>query len=328
MGEGRREVTMENSALPNFDLLDSEIYDDSSYQIPLPSQPPDIRNWFSSYESQQSVDSTKDAYFPHITELNDSETQDPFEDSRKRKLQEPCLSPEKIQPIPRKDTYARDDAPSSTMEDISRKKGTGAGSAIVKKKQSLRQILGDEFLASCQKTIIEQSHSPVKKMISPRSDNCEESKSNELEVKTGQEELKKKCQELSSINSEQTKEDQIHDQSEKPYESTSESGFIDLKRPKLHGDSENETQKNRLNLGNEGHDLVGCRKPLVAKTDPANKDRDGGLRSASVSKADFSIDAVPTELSSGKWQCPRKGKPYVGPPMKQLRLGQWIRRAS
>jgi len=30
----------------------------------------------------------------------------------------------------------------------------------------------------------------------------------------------------------------------------------------------------------------------------------------------------------GKWQCPRKSKPYVGPPMKQLRLEQWVRRVN
>ncbi|KAK8957197.1 hypothetical protein KSP39_PZI001182 [Platanthera zijinensis] len=28
---------------------------------------------------------------------------------------------------------------------------------------------------------------------------------------------------------------------------------------------------------------------------------------------------------SGKWKCPRKSKPYVGPPFKQLRLERWMR---
>ncbi|MFS7983895.1 hypothetical protein Hanom_Chr11g00980041 [Helianthus anomalus] len=30
---------------------------------------------------------------------------------------------------------------------------------------------------------------------------------------------------------------------------------------------------------------------------------------------------------TGKWKCPRKRKPDVGPPLKQLRLGQWFHRA-
>ncbi|KAG0456950.1 hypothetical protein HPP92_022107 [Vanilla planifolia] len=28
----------------------------------------------------------------------------------------------------------------------------------------------------------------------------------------------------------------------------------------------------------------------------------------------------------GKWKCPRKSKPHVGPPLKQLRLERWVRR--
>ncbi|KAL3817988.1 hypothetical protein ACJIZ3_003893 [Penstemon smallii] len=30
--------------------------------------------------------------------------------------------------------------------------------------------------------------------------------------------------------------------------------------------------------------------------------------------------------TTGKWRCPQKGKPDLGPPLKQLRLEQWIRR--
>lgn len=30
----------------------------------------------------------------------------------------------------------------------------------------------------------------------------------------------------------------------------------------------------------------------------------------------------------GRWQCPRKDKPYSGPPLKQLRLERWVRRAN
>lgn len=30
--------------------------------------------------------------------------------------------------------------------------------------------------------------------------------------------------------------------------------------------------------------------------------------------------------STGKWSCPQKNKPELGPPLKQLRLDQWVRR--
>jgi hypothetical protein len=40
------------------------------------------------------------------------------------------------------------------------------------------------------------------------------------------------------------------------------------------------------------------------------------------------VAGVPAPEISGKWKCPRKGKPYVAPPMKQLRLEQWVRRTD
>lgn len=39
----------------------------------------------------------------------------------------------------------------------------------------------------------------------------------------------------------------------------------------------------------------------------------------------FAEEAIKSE-SPGKWQCPRKSKPYAGPPLKQLRLERWVRR--
>ncbi|XP_066343505.1 uncharacterized protein [Miscanthus floridulus] len=40
------------------------------------------------------------------------------------------------------------------------------------------------------------------------------------------------------------------------------------------------------------------------------------------------VNASPVPEPSRKWKCPRKGKPYVGRPMKQLRLEQWVRRVN
>ncbi|CAL5015165.1 unnamed protein product [Urochloa decumbens] len=38
--------------------------------------------------------------------------------------------------------------------------------------------------------------------------------------------------------------------------------------------------------------------------------------------------AAPAQEVSRKWKCPRKGKPFVGRPMKQLRLEQWVHRMN
>ncbi|GJX13441.1 hypothetical protein Tco_0205199 [Tanacetum coccineum] len=38
------------------------------------------------------------------------------------------------------------------------------------------------------------------------------------------------------------------------------------------------------------------------------------------------INAEHLPSVTGKWKCPRKSKPDTGPPLKQLRLGQWFHR--
>uniref|UniRef100_A0A0A9ANH1 Uncharacterized protein n=1 Tax=Arundo donax TaxID=35708 RepID=A0A0A9ANH1_ARUDO len=55
----------------------------------------------------------------------------------------------------------------------------------------------------------------------------------------------------------------------------------------------------------------------------------GHNRSPLADRTNFSeAAAAPTTEFCGKWKCPRKGKPSAGPPMKQLRLEQWLRRVN
>lgn len=239
-----------------------------------------------------------------------------------------CQSPEKEQPDLGQDTFARDDILNLSLEIFSRK-STGTDSVTTKKKRSLRQILRDEFLTNGQNSMIEQSIFPENENICVRREKHEEPKSYMLEVKTWKEELEKKCRQLSSNKSEQKKEDHVHHTEENLNKNTSEAGFISPKlRPNLHSNIEKES-KNRGNCDKEGHDSGGFRRPLIDKTNHADKSGGGGFRDASVNKTDISVGGVPTEdLSSGKWHCPRKRKAYVGPHLKQLGLEQWIHRAS
>jgi hypothetical protein len=238
-----------------------------------------------------------------------------------------CTSPEKELSYLSNDTFGRDDALNSSTE-ILRRKNTSTETIAAKKKRNLRQILGNEFLTNCQNFIVNQSIFRKEENISPRSNKHEEPKSHMLETESCKKELGKKCQEMGSNNSEQNKEDDVHHTEEKLNKGTSESGFVSSKiRSNLHGHREKES-KNRGNF-NEGNDPGGFRRPLRDKTNHVDKGRDDGFRGTLMNKFDISVDAVMTEdLSSGKWQCPRKRKPYVSPPLKQLRLERWVSLAS
>ncbi|XP_048560926.1 LOW QUALITY PROTEIN: uncharacterized protein LOC125541605 [Triticum urartu] len=81
------------------------------------------------------------------------------------------------------------------------------------------------------------------------------------------------------------------------------------KIPKVSTGRENTTlQENRRILGTTALGQGSTRSPLSDRTNISE------------------VAGAPAQEVSGKWKCPRKGKPYVGPPMKQLRLEQWVRR--
>lgn len=94
-----------------------------------------------------------------------------------------------------------------------------------------------------------------------------------------------------------------------------ENGFISMRRSKV-GDGENS-----------------CKGPLAGES---YSSRNGatvpprGNKEATATRKillDTTNFQAPNLLEvTGKWRCPQKSKPNLGPPLKQLRLEQWVRR--
>ncbi|KAK4262557.1 hypothetical protein QN277_028105 [Acacia crassicarpa] len=73
----------------------------------------------------------------------------------------------------------------------------------------------------------------------------------------------------------------------------------------------NKTQeKSSPGLKNGGRDSKACKK-------------EGDMKRKALAEV-TNIERCDAMEITGKWKCPRKGKPYVGPPLKQLRLEQWV----
>ncbi|XP_038975862.1 uncharacterized protein LOC120106842 [Phoenix dactylifera] len=66
--------------------LDSEVCGGSSYPLSIPSQPPDIRNWFSGYEyeSPECSGLAQDLHSFLLPAEDERETQDPLGNSPKK----------------------------------------------------------------------------------------------------------------------------------------------------------------------------------------------------------------------------------------------------
>ncbi|XP_015697616.2 uncharacterized protein LOC102707350 [Oryza brachyantha] len=107
-------------------------------------------------------------------------------------------------------------------------------------------------------------------------------------------------------------------------ETSAADGFVAIRRKKKKPEQETKTNRTlkppmkRENArSQEKHDIV------------KQKGRNG--RSLLADKTNVSEPEVTAAISAelrGKWKCPRKGKPYVGPPLKQLWLEQWVHRGD
>ncbi|KAH7687545.1 hypothetical protein IHE45_04G172400, partial [Dioscorea alata] len=70
-------------------------------------------------------------------------------------------------------------------------------------------------------------------------------------------------------------------------------------------------------------------KQTGAKTLQENDQTKSGKRNALMDKTNvFEGEADTVPEIPGKWQCPRRNKPYMGPPLKQLRMEQWFHRVN
>ncbi|KAM3389610.1 hypothetical protein ACQJBY_011637 [Aegilops geniculata] len=108
----------------------------------------------------------------------------------------------------------------------------------------------------------------------------------------------------------------------KAEETVAAGGFVAI-RTKVKPAEDRRTNKiTKVSIGREHTALQENRRILVT---PALGQ--GSTRSPLSDRTNISeVAGAPAPEVSGKWKCPRKGKPYVGPPMKQLRLEQWVHR--
>lgn len=93
-----------------------------------------------------------------------------------------------------------------------------------------------------------------------------------------------------------------------------ENGFISTRK------SRNSQVQNRSPLPSP----AAVQSPLSGVTIASNCRKHGLTRDALTETTNLHPSALETP---GKWRCPQRTKPNLGPPLKQLRLEKWVRRA-
>lgn len=92
-----------------------------------------------------------------------------------------------------------------------------------------------------------------------------------------------------------------------------ENGFISTRK------SRNSQVQNRSPLPTPAT----VQSPLSGITAASNSHKHGLTRKVLTETTNLHPSALET---TGKWRCPQRTKPNLGPPLKQLRLEQWVRR--
>ncbi|PUZ48658.1 hypothetical protein GQ55_7G263500 [Panicum hallii var. hallii] len=385
----------------------SQVHGWSSYPLSLPSQPPDIKNWFSSYEYES----------PEVPELgadppidNGSETQDPFEHPLFKHsfqddgvaLRENCLG-DQSEPEVFAGKYLVPVNKSETKP-------------APKRKQSLRALFGAGFLDKDEEAteIERQNLLPLQRnALEPLSDcirNLPDTKQSQ-EVSAEHSNLLVDCDGISSVDTQESNpadqevecseqsgdcddarltnidigegcEDIIH-QVELPLnfnganlagtEKNTQDGVEHSIRPvsrnnfSLADTEENsrleETRRCKLALDSRPQEIVAsdgfiavkrkehrpdeCKMNKIPRH-PMGREKEKGelqennsnleqkalvqeqTRRPLADRTNFLevVAAAPAQEVSKKWKCPRKGKPFVGRPLKQLHLEQWVRRMN
>ncbi|KAM3370078.1 hypothetical protein ACQJBY_017760 [Aegilops geniculata] len=108
----------------------------------------------------------------------------------------------------------------------------------------------------------------------------------------------------------------------KTEETTAADGFVAIRTKVKPAENCRTNKIPKVSTGRENTTLQeNC---CISGTTPLGQ---GSTRSPLSDRTNISeVTGAPSQEISGKWKHPRKGKPYVGPPMIQLRLEQWVRR--
>ncbi|XP_042504198.1 uncharacterized protein LOC122081235 [Macadamia integrifolia] len=319
------EISNRNLSSCNFSIgerFESEI-PDSSYSLSLPSEPPDLRNWFSSYAYESPELNTGDGFSPGESQSKGFSLEEIL------RIKKEDLGQFKISSV--RDFSIVDGRNSLNElvgcqrfldEDNQEKENQGFDKEnhLVDSKENpiCRNGCSDESLEGKQ----EQSHDfiPLKddeksylncRNALPEPDAIEDDDALERRIATTQVDRTSPASGASSI----TKSIRSSDDKENEGKVFSiDGGFIS-------------TRKNRIIRETDG--IFSGRNRVIEENSRnesmiSNGEKVGVVRNALSERTN--IQWEPVAEIAGKWRYPRRNKPDLGPPLKQLRLEQWVHR--
>ncbi|KAI4315213.1 hypothetical protein L6164_028046 [Bauhinia variegata] len=296
---------------------------DSFSSHSLLSEPPDIRNWLSSYVYESFVPDTISLYGDSATKETESEgegsiLEEEIEDEVRYEAIQPRGSSEQDISSPRKDLKVK--------QPPSRVTGTLEMFAL-----RIGNWNYDKILHPClHESTLQRDNSPTKsKYEETLSLNLANPECNQ-EATLLSADINTRCSDNKCIRSPELM--RVEDIRETRSNAKMQHDNLDTGVNLANRDKENEedmklkngfvsTRKNRCYLANDQNSSKRSQEMLSK-----DSSKHAVVKRKALAEATNYQQSNAKEVT-GKWQCPQKGKPGTGPSLKQLRLERWLHRA-
>lgn len=289
----------------------SQIDESYSSQFSFPSQPLDIKKWFFSYqyESQVCSDSSHD-----------------HEDDEKKLFLKVSSEDNPVHPKDENTVESRNfwSSEGSSQNEYSLKSDSFTSEGKIDLFFDERPTLG-----SSEKSTIPSGCSPYLKnensiIIEKNSDNDR----NPVSSENGILQLEEAFPKHDSLQSKSKQSSHLlggssYTEQKENIVVLQDNGFISTKNTKGAANKNGESSKVAcLAVNRKRRNKIELQEPISI----LGKEQSFSERRVLTDQTNvlFAEEAIAAEVS-GKWKCPRKSKPYVGPPFKQLRLERWMR---
>ncbi|XP_077247124.1 ATP-dependent caseinolytic protease/crotonase family protein [Tasmannia lanceolata] len=338
---------------------------DSSCSLSFPSEPPDIRNWFSSYEYESpGLDLSVDFKCFSSEEIEGENEENSnlgiFENPKEKDVmgfddleqeEHPVNKDHQLIEITEIPLFSRRITEDEMLQGVSLRKcdsilSKDHGNSSTCHKISLEELNG-ECVGKCNI------------VYSKSTENSATNQAKSLECLPKRNDCERKLLERTNLIKEDNASPKRETNSKAKLFSRSnvheggnyiaKDGFISTKNHKI----EKETPQKKL-ISKRNHESLLAGKHSMANEENNWSEKEGNLRDICVGKASLVLQECDTNLVcegqaqvrriallertnfldeekleiAGKWQCPRKNKPNIGPPLKQLRLERWVHRVT
>ncbi|KAG7547263.1 hypothetical protein ISN44_As12g025160, partial [Arabidopsis suecica] len=307
------------------ELVSSTKVTDFSQSQSVLSEPPDLKNWFSSYEYQSpQLSEIQELGFSSFENdeliVDESDTEDGISSGifRKTKSKQETVGLGRLNSADYKENITTDTAKEVSLDNAVSGQEMEKGSSVRLFNASKKEVKQESSFN--QEAVLGEPQEEAR--FSPRVSRYNPKLKSPSKNDTSLHELRPKhIQESISMNPDRQKSpiDQESYDKENVHGQSSETGFVTMKKARF------TEARDRRSMAKPNRGVLGkCSSSKELKNIAGEEDKEERNKKRRVLGEMSNHQSSGAEEIAGKWRCPQKNKRNIVPPLKQLRLDAWI----